>query len=189
MSFQANAFQINAFQQVGGAVTGPAFVDTAFQNNSFQVIGLPPAVPAGSNTRNLDLDMSGSSWHKSKVYLGPSLGWKEVQVKPTTLVTSLGTYFVTPGDSIILVNAVGGVTIQLPDVVQWVQEIAYQPATGFERAIWIKDLGGNAAASNIIVAPFGAQTIDLLVQSFIMVQNRQLLRLYPLNDLTGWYSG
>jgi hypothetical protein len=95
---------------------------------------------------------------------------------------------VAPGDSVIFVNVAAAITINLPDVRLWVNEIAYQPATGFERAIWIKDLG-NAGAFPITIHPFFGQVIDNLAQSFQIVQNRQLLRLYPFNELTGWWTG
>ena len=136
----------------------------------------------------VDLSQSGNNAQVSRVYLGPSLGWVEVQVKPQTAVTT-ATYTVAAGDSILLVNRAGTVTISLPSVATWVKESAYQPATGFERALWIKDYGGNAASFNITVTPNGSDTIDGLAQSFTIVQNRQLLRLYPLNSLLGWYSG
>lgn len=135
-----------------------------------------------------DLDQSGQSYQQIRVYLGPSLGWVTVRIKPETQVTT-ATYSVQAGDSILMVNRAGVVTIQLPSVAVWVKENFYNPSTGFERALWIKDLGGNAAAFNITINPFGTEKIDNLQQAFTIVQNRQLLRLYPLNSLEGWYSG
>jgi hypothetical protein len=137
----------------------------------------------------MDLDQSGNGYQTIRVYLGPSLGWVLTQVKPQQYVLTAGTTTLAPGSSIVLVDVVGLVTINLPDVSKWIQENAYQPATAFERAIWIKDFGGNANAFNITVAPFGAQEIDDLPQPFTIVENRMLLKLYPLNDLTGWFSG
>jgi hypothetical protein len=136
-----------------------------------------------------DLDQSGNAWHKARTWLGPTLGWADTQVKPTRLITIAGTYQVFTGDSVIFVNIGGLVTLVLPDVRLWIQEPASQPATGFERAIWVKDLGGNAASFPITIAPFGTQTIDLLSTPFQVVVNRQLIRLYPLNDQTGWWVG
>jgi len=135
-----------------------------------------------------DLDQSGNGYQQVMAYNGPSLGWVLTRVKPQVAVTS-ASYTVQPGDSILLVNRAGVVTILLPSVARWVKETAYNPSVGFERAIFIKDYGGNAATFNITVTPNGADTIDALAMSFTIVQNRQLLRLYPLNDLSGWFSG
>ena len=136
----------------------------------------------------MDLDQSGNSWQRARTYLGPTLGWVDTQVRPTRFITQAGTYNILPGDSVIFVNVAGTVVINLPDVNRWVNEFAYQPATGFERAIWIKDLG-NAANFPIQVVPFGAQVIDNLAMIFQIAQNRQLLRLYPFNELNGWWTG
>lgn len=136
-----------------------------------------------------DTDQGGDYVQWMRVWRGPSLGWSMVQIKPPQSITAAGTTTLTAGSSIVLVNVAGLVTVNLPDVSKWLQESANQPSNAFEGAIWIKDFGGNAAAFNITVHPFTAQKIDNLAQDFVIVQNRQLLRLYPLNDLTGWYSG
>ena len=138
----------------------------------------------------MDLDQSGSGYQSVNVYLGPSLGWVKVRVKPQTKILAAGTTTLTADASVILVNINGLVTLNLPDVTKWIQETAYMPATAFERAVWIKDLGGFASPANpITVAPFGTQTIDGLAQSYTIIQTNQLLKLYPLNDLTGWFAG
>jgi len=137
----------------------------------------------------MDLDQSGNGWQRARTYLGPSLGWVDTQVKPERRITAPGQYAVLPGDGVIFTDVNGSVTLILPDVVKWVQEAAYQPATAFERAIWVKDLGGKAAFFPIQIVPFGTQTIDGLAMPFQIVQNRQLLRLYPLINMTGWYTG
>lgn len=137
----------------------------------------------------VDLDQSGQGYQQVRVYLGPSLGWVIVRVKPQRSVTAVGTTTLDAGDSLVLVNIAGLVTINLPQVSKWVKEVQYMPSTGFERAVWVKDFGGNAAAFNITIHPFAGDKIDNLAQDFTIVQNRQLLRLYPLNDLTGWISG
>jgi hypothetical protein len=100
-----------------------------------------------------------------------------------------GVYQVFPGDSVILVNIAGAVTLVLPDVRSWVQETAYQPATAFERALFIKDLIGTAAANPITIQPLSGQGIDLAVGSISITTNHGLVRLYPLDDLTGWWVG
>lgn len=138
----------------------------------------------------MDLDQGGLSYQKVRVWLGPSLGWVDQQVTPNFLVTTAGTTTIPAGASIVLVDVAGLVTLNLPDVTAWLNQPAYNPMTAFERVLWIKDLGGNAQAFNITVQPFGAQSIDKLAQAFTIVQNRQLLRLYPIHtDNSGWMSG
>jgi hypothetical protein len=137
----------------------------------------------------MDLDQSGAGWHKVRTWLGPSLGWVDTQVKPSRYVNVAGSYQVLAGDGIIFVNASGLVTLQLPDVRLWVTEPACQPATAFERAIWIKDLGGNATAFPITIQPFTGQSIDMLGTPYTISVNRQLARLWPLINLTGWWVG
>lgn len=98
---------------------------------------------------------------------------------PTRTVTANAT--VGTNDSVILVNSMTPVTISLPDLSSW--------TTGFfARSVWVKDIGGNAAAANITIAPFGSQTIDTL-SSLMLVSNHAIARLYPLSDLSGWYVG
>jgi hypothetical protein len=136
-----------------------------------------------------DLDQGGQLAQRTRVWMGHSLGWIEQFVRPEVFLTTAQTYVMNPGDSIIHVNVAGSVTVQLPDVGAWLNENYRQPVTGYERAIWIKDLGGNAAAFPITVTPFGSQSIDALLGSFTLISNRALLRLYPIYDLTGWFSG
>ena len=133
-----------------------------------------------------DLDQSGHGYQRVRAYLGPSLGWKEEYVLPTTDVTVGGTYVVKPGDSVLLVEVPAVVTIQLPDVREWVQQHANLPATGFERSLTIKDLGGNAANFNIVIAPFGQQAIDNLQQALVLATARANVKLLPLIDMSGW---
>jgi hypothetical protein len=133
-----------------------------------------------------DLDQSGHGYQRVRAYLGPSLGWKEEFVLPTTDVTVGGTYTVKPGDSVLLVEVAAIVTIQLPDVREWVQQHANLPATGFERSLTVKDLGGNAANFNIVIAPFGQQSIDNLHQALVLATARANVKLLPLIDMSGW---
>src|SRR5215475_5256862 len=116
----------------------------------------------------MDLDQSGRGFQRVRTYLGPSLGWVDELVQPSTDITTGGTHVVLPGESMLLVDVAAGVTVQLPDVVKWIQQTAYQPATGFERSITVKDVGGNAANFNIVVAPFGQQTIDNVAQTTVI---------------------
>ena len=135
-----------------------------------------------------DLDKSGYGFQRVRTYLGPTLGWTEEYVQPMVDLKVGGVYNVQPGDSIILVNATALVTINLPDVRLWVQQKANQPATGFDRSITVKDFGGNAANFNIVIAPFGQQGIDNIQQAVVLSVSRSVMKLIPLNDLTGWIS-
>jgi len=60
--------------------------------------------------------------------------------------------------------------------------------TPFERALWVKDVSGFAVTNNIIINPFGSQTIDGQI-SYTLAANFGIVRLYPRNDLQGWYVG
>lgn len=136
-----------------------------------------------------DLDKSGNTVQKTEVYLGPSLGWVEAYVNPARFITSAGSAQLILGDCVVFVNVAGLVTILLPDLTQWLTQFKMRSPIGtFGDYIYIKDYGGNAAAFNITVTPFGTQRIDNLAQSFTIGQNRQLLRLYPLADASGWAS-
>lgn len=135
-----------------------------------------------------DLDGGGRYYQQARVYLGPTLGWVMVQVKPERTISAAGTTTLAVGDSIVFVNVNGLVTVRLPKVADWVNEKVLTPGATFEQAIWIKDMGGFAGAQNITVTPNGSDLIDGLA-SFTIVQAYMLLRLYPLNNLTGWFSG
>jgi len=137
----------------------------------------------------MDLDQGGQYFQKVRIYLGPTLGATEVQVQPQIRITVGGTTTLNPGNYVVLVDAgPNNVTIQLPDVAAWMKVLPFLPGTDLEAAIWIKDLGGNARTNNIVINPFGSQTIDKLPQLKI-IQTRQLVRLYPLTvDLSGWVA-
>lgn len=133
-----------------------------------------------------DLDKSGFGFQRVRTYLGPSLGWVDELVQPTVDITTGGVHVVQPGESLLLVEVAAAVTIQLPDVIRWMQQTAYMPATGFDRSITVKDIGGNAANFNIIVAPFGQQAIDNIQQSTVISVARASVRFVPLLDMSGW---
>jgi microcystin-dependent protein len=135
---------------------------------------------------SIDLDQGGHGYQRVRTYLGPSLGWTEEYVQPTTEITTGGFYNVKAGDSIILVDVAAAVTIVLPDVVGWVQQPASQPATSFDKSITIKDLGHNAANFNIVVAPHGEQAIDNVQASQVLSTAGTAIKLVPLIDMSGW---
>ena len=136
----------------------------------------------------VDLDKGGRGYRSVRAYRGPTLGWADVEVKPEVIVTTTP-YDIQPEDGIILLNAAAIQTVNLPKVSVWYNSITWNLDHALELALWIKDFGGNAAAFNKTIHPFPGDTIDALAIDFTLGQNRQLLRLYPLNDLTGWISG
>ena|SRR6516164_1356486 len=119
-------------------------------------------------------------------YLGPTLGWVQSWVRPERAYSSDVT--LTSRDSVALISANSTVNVFLPDVKAWMQEPFYQVYSPFERAIWVKDIAGLAGMFTITIVPFGAQTIDGLA-NLTITTNRGIVRLYPRNDLVGWYSG
>jgi hypothetical protein len=92
------------------------------------------------------------------------------------------------GESVVELPTSSGPTVFLPDVVAWAREPFYSLYTPFERAIWIKDIGGNAVMNNITIVPFGTQMIDGAT-SYTIATNFGIARFYPLNNLQGWYVG
>lgn len=136
-----------------------------------------------------DLDQSGNRLQATKVYLGPSIGWVTVFVKPERTISAAGTYAVNVGDSIIFVTTTAAVTLTLPSVEDWLNAgLNFFPGTAFEGALWVKDLSGDRTIP-ITIDPDGLDEIDGLNQNFTIVQNRQLIRLYPMADRSGWFSG
>lgn len=137
--------------------------------------------------RPYDLDQSGRGFHKSRSYLGPSLGWVETQILPERKINAAGTYDIDPGDQVILIEEGLPSTFHLPDVKAWQAQNATLPATGWSRGIIIKDYGGNSLTQHITIVPFDDQTIDGLNQSFVLAQNFGTMSFHPLVDGTGWY--
>jgi len=137
----------------------------------------------------VDLDQGGSFAQQLKVYMGPTIGWVMFQVNPELDVTSAAALVIQPFTSRVLLKA-AVTSITLPDVSAWMKAPFQQYTSGFDRSLWIKDFSGSAQANNITITGFnaGAQKIDGL-SSFKIISNHALLRLYPLNDLSGWYSG
>jgi hypothetical protein len=137
-----------------------------------------------------DLDKSGNYFQTINVYLGPSLGWVPRRPGKAQLITTTGTHSVNAGVNIIYVNVAAVVTVNLPDLNDWLAQAANDAPNSYEQYVWIKDLGYNATAFNITVHPFGSQLIDARpATDFTIGQNGQLLRLYPLNDKSGWIAG
>jgi hypothetical protein len=147
----------------------------------------PSALPPSHDLTQLD---RGLQFQSMLTYRGPSLGWVQTVIKPQRLITVGGTYFIQPGDGIILVNAMDFVTIILPFVADWVNESFYQPAESFDRSIWVKDIGGHAADFNINIYSqsfqFPFEWIDDQDHA-VIVAKFGVAKIYPLTDLTGWF--
>jgi hypothetical protein len=109
-----------------------------------------------------------------------------LRVKPEFYITAGGSYTLGPDNGVVLVNTPAAVTLNLPDVTQWMNEPFGQPVTAFERTIWVKDLGGYAGSFPITVQAFPSQKIDTAISATINTFFR-VLRLYPLPDRSGWF--
>jgi hypothetical protein len=120
--------------------------------------------------------------------MGPSLGWRLLPVMPNLFVTSVAPLVVPPFASRIILK-VAVKAIALPSVASWVVASPSQNNTAFDRSIWIKDLIGAASVgAPIVITPSGSDTIDGLA-SFSIITPFDLIRLYPLTSLDGWYTG
>jgi hypothetical protein len=133
-----------------------------------------------------DLDQSGSIFQRQNTYLGPTLGWQPLRIKPEMYITAGGSYTLGPDNGVVLVNVPAAVTLTLPDVSVWSNEPFGQPITAFERTIWVKDIGGYAGSFHITVQAFAGQKIDTAVAQIISTFFG-VLRLYPLVDGSGWF--
>lgn len=137
------------------------------------------------------LDQGGSNCQSVRTYLGPTLGWAMLPVMPELEITSAAAITVPAFASRILLKAAVK-AVQLPQVSQWM--LATLPlgnTSSFDRSLWIKDYIGDASVGAPIVItpdPTLPDTIDGL-SSFSIITNYDLIRLYPLTDLTGWYVG
>jgi hypothetical protein len=130
----------------------------------------------------MDQDQSGNAFQQTRVTLGPSPGPTNVQIQPAIILTAPGVYTLSVGTSLVLVNVTGAISFVLPDVVAWQR----QPGAAFERAIWIKDLGGHAGSFPITVFPFATQVIDKQ-PTYTISTNFAIARIYPIFDLSGWF--
>jgi hypothetical protein len=123
-----------------------------------------------------------------RTYLGPSLGWQHLPVMPEIDVLSTAPLVLPPFSSRIILKAAVK-SIQLPSVAAWVVAPPQQNNTGFDRSIWIKDLiGGASVGSPIVVTSSGTDQIDTLA-TYSIITPYDLIRLFPLTDLSGWWVG
>lgn len=79
--------------------------------------------------------------------------------------------------------------IALPSVASWVVAPPQQNNTAFDRSILIKDLiGAASAAAPVVVTPSGTDQIDTLA-TYSIITPFDLIKLFPLSDLSGWWVG
>lgn len=125
-----------------------------------------------------------------RTWLGPTVGWVDLPVQPETFVLTGPSYVVQPFDSRVLLNSVATpvIAVTLPSVATWNKALYQRVQSPFDRSLWIKDYAYKATANPIMITPNGAETIDGLA-SFQIINDGQLIRLYPLYDMTGWYVG
>jgi hypothetical protein len=139
-----------------------------------------------------DLDQGGIQ-RFSKVWLGPSLGWGFLPVAPEIIFTTPTPITILPGMSVVLIKlpAPQPVLVNLPDVNLWVTQAfdLGRTRSNLDRSILVKDVGGTCSAANpFTIMPLGTQRID--GQPSISLQGTfSWAKLFPLNDLTGWFMG
>ena len=139
----------------------------------------------------LQTDQGGSNCQWTKVYLGPTLGWAMLPIVPELEITSAAALTIPAYASRVLLKAAVK-AIQLPKVSQWMlATLPLANTSSFDRSLWIKDYVGDASSgAPIVITPDATlpDTIDGL-SSFSIITQQDLIRLYPLTDLTGWYVG
>jgi hypothetical protein len=166
-------------------VVTTGFQKSGFQLSGFQIVGTippPPVPPTLPNDLN-QLD-HGVQYQMVRAYLGPSLGWVDTYVTPSKIYTAPTTITLGSTDSLVLVNTASATTVNLPDVVAWVQEPHYRIHSPFARFIVIKDLSGGASLP-IAIVPFGLQVIDGAL-SVSITAAFGFLELLPRPDYAGW---
>jgi hypothetical protein len=127
----------------------------------------------GSQT---DLDQGGTFRTKTKIYLGPSVGWVD---GPSAIlrITAAGTTIAQLGNSLILVSVNGAVTIQLPTF-KATSIAATLSGQYVEYPIAICDVGGFALANPITILPGGSELISGLA-SITIASNFGAVVLQP----------
>jgi hypothetical protein len=148
-----------------------------------------PVTYSGVSDNLQNLDQSGTNCQFLDVWQGPSLGWGKLAVASQMFVTSTAPLTIPPTASRVLLRA-AVTAIALPSVASWV--LAFPATAGqiaFDRSLWIKDLSGTASAlAPIVITPAGTDQIDEL-SSFQIITANELIRLYPISDLSGWMVG
>src|SRR6516225_349658 len=134
-----------------------------------------------------DLDQGGTFRETTRIYEGPSLGWIQGTVPPTSVatVTTAGTTVVQQGTSLVHVNVNGSVTIQLYAAKGNAAGAGQVPGSYLQSVVTINDIGGFAQAFPITILPAPGETISGGT-SFLLGANYALVTL--LSDVLngGW---
>ena len=132
-----------------------------------------------------DLDKGGTFREWVKTYCGPTLGWVNFLVNAVLTITAGGTTTIASGTTLIRVNVAGLVTVQLPTAIVPTPAVTVPPTAFTGQPVTIVDVGGNAAANNITILPFGAETIMGLA-SLVITSNYGAFVLTPDTVNGGW---
>lgn len=113
----------------------------------------------------LDLDQGGTTRQWVNVWLGPSVGWTRMP-NNTILPITTGITNLLLGTTLVLVQTAAGftTTLNLPSALASTAGAQALPGTFLGRPITIVDTAGFASTGNIIINPFGVETIDGLPQ-------------------------
>lgn len=135
----------------------------------------------------LDLDQGGTFRQMINVWMGPSIGWMNVPAPngSTLPVIISGTTQINRSTTLVLVNVVGAVTIQLPSARSSTAGDGAIPGLAVATPLVIVDAGGNANAFPITITPFVGETIDSLA-SIQIVSNFGAYVLRPNLSSGGW---
>lgn len=115
-----------------------------------------------------------------KVDYGPTFGNVYRPINPKRIVTTVGQVVIQPFDVIVIIQQTipGIFNLILPDLRLWM----LYPYGGFDLILKNRNFG-----FDMTVVPFGAQTIDGLVNLTVGGgQGEGAVVLSPLNDLSGW---
>lgn len=123
-----------------------------------------------------DLDRGGALRVWDKIYLGPTLGWIMFQVTNLIQITTGGITDVPFGTTLVTVNVASPVTVQLAS--------SHPGNAIIASPITIVDIGGNAAANNITILPYGNELIMSLA-SIAIANDYGAFTLEPLST-GGW---
>jgi hypothetical protein len=140
-------------------------------------------------TSQTDLDQGGTNRQWQKTYLGPTIGWISAPFQNFFPISAVGTYFIDFSTTLVAVNVVGAVTINLPKATNPAGRGAAgaQPGLFADNPITIVDIGGNAFAHPITILPASGENV-LGLASITLGTNYGGYTLLPNSSQQGWTS-